>query len=388
MDLNKNITIITWVGSGNFGTALQSFALHKKIEALGCDVTLVPNRRQDSPFKLILPFITDKLGIQPILKWMGRRTKKYYKLCRFQSRNYNLKNIYFDFQFSALDRKTDVYISGSDQIWNTYYQYNPFFFLGFNTTKRKIAYGSSIGTKDFKPEYKDDIKNFLCRYDYIGLREQSAIDTVKRLTGRDDIVKVTDPTFLLNAEEWKAICTANAPINKDLSMAIGSSQYIFCYFIGDNEEYERQLNDIKQQIGVQKVVRIPSQENGVPKSGINESDIIYKDADPLEFVMLLSNATFVCTDSFHATALSINFGKQFSTFLRFAENDEHSQNNRIYDILNHYKLMERLYKQKGENIAWAESLIDYQEPHRILEKERSESISFLKQSILNSNDKL
>ena len=36
--MKKKIAIVTWLGWGNFGTSLQSYALHHKLEMMGYDV--------------------------------------------------------------------------------------------------------------------------------------------------------------------------------------------------------------------------------------------------------------------------------------------------------------------------------------------------------------
>ena len=37
----KNVVLVTWIGGGNYGTSLQSFALHKKLSDLGYKTSIV-----------------------------------------------------------------------------------------------------------------------------------------------------------------------------------------------------------------------------------------------------------------------------------------------------------------------------------------------------------
>ena len=37
----KVVGLVTWIGSGNYGTTLQSFALHEKLRLLGYDVFII-----------------------------------------------------------------------------------------------------------------------------------------------------------------------------------------------------------------------------------------------------------------------------------------------------------------------------------------------------------
>ena len=92
------------------------------------------------------------------------------------------------------------------------------------------------------------------------------------------------------------------------------------------------------------------------------------------------NASYVCTDSFHATALSINFSKDFVEFLRFSDRDIKSQNSRIYDLLNHYNLSYKIYSVN--NSDWTNS-IDYIKVQESLSSDRRDSLTFLINAIEN-----
>lgn len=79
--------------------------------------------------------------------------------------------------------------------------------------------------------------------------------------------------------------------------------------------------------------------------------------DPLDFVQLIANAEFVCTDSFHCTVFSTIFHKQFVTFYRFLNTNSDSRNSRIDSILNLLGLEDRLYN--GNLTSQMFSKIDY-----------------------------
>ena len=100
--------------------------------------------------------------------------------------------------------------------------------------------------------------------------------------------------------------------------------------------------------------------------------------EPFDFPSYIAFADYVITDSFHATAISINLSKKFVEFLRFKDTDGASQNSRIYDLLNHFHLKDRLYD--GKDVAWIKD-IDYTGIQNILEKDRKRSIEYLVNSI-------
>jgi hypothetical protein len=124
-------------------------------------------------------------------------------------------------------------------------------------------------------------------------------------------------------------------------------------------------------------VIIPADEN---RDFTYEGAFVYKDASPVEFIYLIQHASLVCTDSFHATALSINHSVPFVEFMRFKDDDSKSQNSRIYDLLEHYGLMDRIYDDN--NLSWINN-ISYDRVQEILSDDRKFSIDYLINAIEN-----
>jgi hypothetical protein len=113
------------------------------------------------------------------------------------------------------------------------------------------------------------------------------------------------------------------------------------------------------------------------------ADIKIYDAGPREFVSLVKNASFVLTDSFHGTAFSLLFEKQFLSFIRFKQNDKHSLNVRLSSIICEYKLKKRLIKvEELDNIEINNLIpIDYEVCRKVTEKKRNDAISFLRNNL-------
>lgn len=61
--MKKNIVLVTWIGNGNYGTSLQSFALHRKLEMLGYKVSFLQNFPNNFGLKYKVKNILRKLGI-------------------------------------------------------------------------------------------------------------------------------------------------------------------------------------------------------------------------------------------------------------------------------------------------------------------------------------
>lgn len=274
-------------------------------------------------------------------------------------------------QLKSLIKKTDVFISGSDQIWNTAYKYTPMMFLDFADNKKRISYATSIGTADIPEEYKEIIKGHLQKYQHISVRETTAANVLKTITGRKDIIQVLDPTFLLTSDSWHMF-GEKAEFRTELP-----DEYVFCYFVGDNNYYSQQVNDIIKRINLNHIVIATLKSTS---SFSIEGAIVLNDAGPMEFVHLIEHSSLVCTDSFHATAIAINLRKPFIELLRFSDEDNASQNTRIYDLLAHYDLKERIYSNK--HTQWMQP-IDYNRVYEILHKDRIYSLNYLSSSIEN-----
>lgn len=370
----NNITLVTWLGSGNFGTSLQSFALHRKLQDLGYSVTFLSGCPKKFTIKNKIKYVLRLIGVD--LSSIKRKIKgekltpKQRKLKRFIQDNYHLAEaINSKRQLDRIVDNTDVFVTGSDQIWNTVYCFNPFYFLDFAKDKKRIAYASSMGISDFPNEHKQAVKSLLSKFQHIGVREQTAAKAISSLLDRNDIRQVLDPTFLLDREDWFAI-SEKADIEIDIQ-----NKYIFCYLIGNNSWYKEQLQDVVASTGIKKVIIVPAVEN---KDFSVEGATIYDAAGPLEFIKLIKEATFVCTDSFHATALSLNMEVPFVEFMRFSDDSKSSQNSRIYDILERYNLTYRIYNKTDKR--WAE-IIDYSAVSNQINNDRKASLDFLVESI-------
>lgn len=110
---------------------------------------------------------------------------------------------------------------------------------------------------------------------------------------------VCDPVMLLQANTW----------NNLLKQPSGNP-YLICYFLHKNlfrEEFAIAKKIAKERKLELKVINARFGPNSLRKGTIF-------DAGPGEFVNLIANASYVCTDSFHGTLFSLIFHKHFSCF--------------------------------------------------------------------------
>ena len=280
-------SIITLHSVCNYGTQLQAYATQEKMKEYFDKVCFVNYRRPNTyGVRLLKTFSRNNpikmLAILPtLLAWkkvFGRFQKKYLNISP------NTKNY--------LDDKSDIYFSGSDQVWNTGWNEGviPEFYLSFvPDCIPKCSYSSSFGMDKINKSDKDVVKNYLSRFLRISVREQSACKILQEI-GINDAIQIIDPSLVLNADFWRK----KAPESK-----IGKD-YILIYCLNRNKDLDNYAKRMAEKTG-KKLYRLCTRYDQFFRSG--KSILI---PEILEFVTLIDNASYVITDSFHATAFSIN----------------------------------------------------------------------------------
>ena len=370
----------------NYGTSLVGYALLKKIQQMGFQVEVINYIKHLSLLQKLI-FVWNAIRCGELKKIVARLSdnrvlKNYPNYAKnLESRiiaveNYKAAKLLPLFKnfvgYDDLHKKSkryDVVVVGSDQVWTPMSLPNKFFNLLFvDDSVRKVAYASSFGVSVIPDFQKKKTGAYLDRFYKIGVREQKGKEIVESLSHQNAQV-VADPTMLLNAGEWR----------DEISVKDDAAQepYIFCYFLGPNKDARRAANELKNKTGY-KIVTLRHMDEYVPEDEQFGDEAPY-DVDPNGFLRLIHNASYVCTDSFHCTAFSIQFHKQFMSFYRFAQDSVTGRNSRIdslFDILGISR--DRLYQG---DVSRIEEPVDWTPIDEKLEKFRKESILFLKESL-------
>lgn len=303
-----------------------------------------------------------------------RRHLQWKKVLKFtfHDGNFHMKRMWTHRDYKRMNRQTDLYVTSSDQIWNPFCGgYNPMMFVEFGGDVRRIAYSSSISQPEIHPLVKDRMAKALSKFSFIAVREQKSVELLSELLHRDDIHLVVDPTYLLSAQEWD-VFGKRAEMEFEVP-----EKYIFCYFVGHRDLFETMVDAAKKYTRINEVITLDCYNRPYVYGGGR----LYNDAGPYEWVYLLEHASYVCMDSFHATAFSLKFHKDFVVALKNSTEGTGSQNGRMYDILSRYGLSNKLYRS-AEDTAWQQP-IDYAKVDPIIEKEIAESMAYLKKEIAN-----
>ncbi len=308
--MNKTVGIVTIDDYTNYGNRLQNYALTQLMEREGYKVVngirVITkedwiNRTENSLKKKIK---------QAIPYWFYKRyiyKSPKEKTGLLKSREENFLKFISDYTIliepvissTHVQAKKkleplgiDCFITGSDQVWNPYFGGKDYEFLTFTDSAKKYSFAASIGVDSLPDKVKGYYKKNLQKFRYLSVREEQAALIIKDLVNREADVTL-DPTLLLEKSEWdKIIKKPSIKIDK---------QYICAYFLGE----------------IPKAVYLFSEKEGLPIYFLN--DINYRELfiiEPREFLYILKNAEFILTDSFHGTAFSIKFHKEFYVFKR------------------------------------------------------------------------
>jgi exopolysaccharide biosynthesis predicted pyruvyltransferase EpsI len=177
-------------------------------------------------------------------------------------------------------------------------------------------------------------------------------------------VQVLDPTLLVEQQLW----------DKCIKIVKLKTPYILLFRIAVNEELYNVANTIAQQIHL-PVIYLNYHAFTVLDHSNKPKRYCFKNvrcAGPKEFVTLFKNAKFIVTNSFHGTAFSIIFNKNFVVI------PDKNRGNRVTNLLNMLELSERIinnHNQISENFNFE---VDYKTANEILNKQKEKSFTFLK----------
>lgn len=268
------------------------------------------------------------------------------------------------------DRHVDTYVVGSDQVWNPEITegFQEGYFCTFRLLRgeeaRYIAYAPSIGSERLEERYSQQLLELLTNFDEISLREPSAMPYMKELY-EGKLSVVLDPVFLLKKKEWERLIRTKRRIKKN---------YIAVYYTEYNQAMAEYLQCLEKNTGMHVLVLKPKQED----VHWTDNQVFARGCGLSEFLEWMYYAPYVVTNSFHGTALSVIFHKQFAVF-------PHSvRNARISDLLEMLDLKKRMVDTR-EIVLHIDETIDWKKADEALKEEVKVSKEFIRKEICNSS---
>ncbi|MDO5655736.1 MAG: polysaccharide pyruvyl transferase family protein [Flavobacteriaceae bacterium] len=363
------IKTVTIFRSFNYGALLQTYALHKKLNDMGHDCSVLNYRPPATEQKMtnivkkskdIKSFVYNLI---PLLKY--NETKRMIKKADdFLNKHIKLSERYESYkEILNAPHDTDIFFCGSDQIWNPniFNGLDPLYFLDFVNSQKSIkaSFAASLGGNYIDDKYKKEYQDYLSDFDFISVREEKAKELLE-FTNKP-IEVIADPVFLLTKEEW-----LNLAIKPNIK-----EKYILCYFLYQPKYLNKIIQKIKEETGL-KVISVTFDAYTTIKS-----DKVIRDVGPDEFLGLIANAELVLTSSFHGTVLSILLEKQFYTAVW------EKRGSRIKGILKKLNLSHREINESDNSID-IYSTIDYSETNKLILSIRDNSMKFLEKVLLKA----
>jgi len=395
--MKKKVGMITIHYVDNLGGVLLAYALQESVVRFGyeCSVidydpTPIPSRTNYLANAIVrrvvrLPqylvkfpkyfslFIKNRGAVLPPRHIHGSSGLRKIRFDSFREKYIKLSERHYT-SSESLNRNPplyDAYICGSDQVWNPFIckspdnaKNEPAYFLTFAPERKRISYAPSISIPKIPENLRAEMTELLNGIPSLSCREKQGADLIKNLTGREAEV-VMDPTLLLTCEDWEGIASESEI----------KEPYILGYFLGEGLDYRIFAKELANKYGYRLVIISRELQDSNDPNTISCSD-----AGPADFLGLVKNARCVCTDSFHGTIFSINFGRPFYAFERPGSHGSQSMATRIYSILEILGLTSRLMRPDSP-LPESPFEIDYATPHLRLQEARTSSLHYLGEAL-------
>ncbi|WP_317286489.1 polysaccharide pyruvyl transferase family protein [Leuconostoc mesenteroides] len=358
------IAIHTISDDNNFGNRLQNFALATFLSKGQANevVTLQDNNGSgENYYSVINDFSLSKTYLFLTIikaKFRGISNQEIIKYYKFKRREHVFRNFtkYYVPKSKKNQYEFDLYVIGSDQIWNPNFRENlEKDFLPEISGEKIISFAASIGIENISKKDERIISQGVEHISAISVREYSAKKILESLTNCSATVHI-DPTMLITSKEWHSLAEK---ANEKVKI---KKIFVLTYFLGEITIEERMyISSYAESLGA-TVIDI----------NMLESDIFSK-IGPLEFLWLFEHAQAVFADSYHAAVFSIIFKKNFEIFER---HDSFSKmNTRMETLFTHFDIENRIHDLN--NNPGKLPRINYNKIDSILTTKRTEAKKWL-----------
>ncbi len=366
----KKVGVLTFHRAHNYGAVLQCYALQEVLRNMECGVEIIdftPKSIVDN-YKPQVKFN----GFNPI-NWMNAIIRyvtekeecviRYNAFNSFIEKNLQLSKYYGSNFPSPLDDYDVIYI-GSDQVWreNITKDASKYYWGEIKTLRntRIVSYAASM-EKTFLSEQDSRIcRSNLNNFDRISVRESLLLPILQPFTNKNISVTL-DPTLLLDKQDYMKI----------MSEKVVKEEYILVYELGCNPSVDKFALRIANESGL-KVVKIFIPLVGNKLSSSNSRSFNCISPSPSEFLRLFNDAKYIVTNSFHGTAFSLIFNKQFYSI------ETGGRTTRIESLLTLLGIVDNAYLKEIESVNVTCDNVDYTKVNDKIKECRTESINYIR----------
>lgn len=356
------VGIITFHRPINYGALLQAYALKTVIEMQGGNATIIDYRNDLIESQYVLKRFKEEKGLKGKLHFLltHNRDKNISQSFERFRRDYlgidglhilNAENI------NRCNADYDAFICGSDQVWNPKaHDFDQNYYLKFVFDKsKKNSYAASFG-EITDEKYYSELKPLLEDFEICSVREKDGCGIISRISKSKKTRVDIDPVFLLEKTDWQKLFCIKGNTKKKYAL-------LYLFLTSDSvKQLVRQLYKNGYEIIY------------IGKPLKNPFDIPIKmlgNVDPVRFVDLFFNASFVVTNSFHGTAFSILFNIPFALELN-------TNKSRLENITELTGLQNRIISQDTDFERFLEQDIDWNYANREIKSAREDSIAYIR----------
>lgn len=347
----------------NYGSALQTWALHQVIKKTGNTPILVDycpdiliDKNPLNPYKnmwdqsdeakrmveLTLPAIRENYMKFDVFYHdrFDRTTMKY------TSQNFN----------EIIKEGIERFVCGSDTIFcPDEFGIDDGYYANYEVMRgNSVSYAASFGDPHFTDETYQLLDQRIRNFKALGIRENLMISYLKAHTDVP-VQRVIDPTLLLTPEDYDPIIAERQLEDK----------YLLLY----SRRYSPKMEEYAEQLAREKGLKIV--DISLRAVNAEKGHIMRYDAGVEEFLSLVKHAEYIVTNSFHGMIISVQFRRPFVVFSR------EQCDNKIAEVLSLFGLLDRILIEGTEQFK----PINYNEVHKRIEIARSESLDFLKMEL-------
>ncbi len=308
--MKKKVGILTFHNADNLGAVLQAYALQKAIkDECGSSVDIIDyvcSQVEETKKAKKCRTLKDFIKFIPMSLYYCIKHSGFEK---FRKKRLNLSDkTYTQNTVKSSVNNYDLFITGSDQVWNLECSGNDMtYFLDFvPDSKLKYSYAASIGEYTYSSDETAKVVDLLKRFNAVSVREESALSMLNSF-GLTDINVHPDPVILLSMDKWQSI----------MSGRLYKQKYVLVYLIQDD-------------VNVVKSAEAYAKANNCRIIHNKESIEFILHNSPEEFLSWVYYSDCVFTNSFHGTAFSVIMNKHLAADIELKRG---GINERIHGLL-------------------------------------------------------
>ena len=279
----KQVGVITFFDSRNYGAVLQAYGMKYALEKQGCSVTFIKNKRDmqaaapenDRRLKVQAALRRRQAALRPPAGPFAGFAEKYFRIEELYDRH-------------SIDSSYDFFIAGSDQVWNVEITgFDPFWFLDFALPKKRFSYAASFGLECLPESWLPWYRQMLSGFADISVREESGQKIIWELTGREAAI-CPDPVLLPERQVWE-------------DMTDPAKEAVVLYMA----EFDAELY---------RYAKADAAARGLPLTVLNSGKLPIPEettiCSPERWLGNIANAAVIYLNSFHALVFSHIFHKE------------------------------------------------------------------------------